>query len=92
MKEQERKESTNCTEKGQKGKREKGGKTWIPARPPQQPTSCLSRTLGAGMTGRVWAWAHTEQGDLVCCLVFGIPLGVIMGWVTILVMSLDWWR
>lgn len=91
MKEQERKVSTNFTD-GHEGE-----KTGFRVNHPTKPLRVSAGTPEAGMTAesamtKVWAWAHTEQGDLVCCLVFGIPLGVVMGWVTILVMSLDWWR
>ena len=62
-------------------------------KPTEVPGLYLAR--GAGMRkviSRLWAWAHTETGDLVCCVILGVPLGVALAWVTIVVACMDWWR
>ena len=41
---------------------------------------------------RVYDWAHTPLGDLVFCIVLGVPLGVAAAWITIVIMCMDWWK
>lgn len=37
---------------------------------------------------RLYAWSHTPLGDLIACIVLGIPLGLAMAVVTVLVICI----
>ena len=37
---------------------------------------------------RVLDWSHTEIGDLITCIILGIPLGLALAVVTVLVICI----
>jgi len=37
---------------------------------------------------RLYTWSHTPLGDLVTCIVLGIPLGLALAVVTVLVICI----